>query len=109
MQAAIKNDEIKFADPDESLAAVLPKMKDEADYLVLLSYADPKESERLAKKFPDFNVVVTARGADEPAGCEESRRHQHAAGRCRSQRHVRRCTRPVRRQGAAAPLPARAD
>src|SRR5205823_5159450 len=35
-------------------------------FLVLLSYAEPNESERLAKKFPAFNVVVTAHGADEP-------------------------------------------
>src|SRR5204862_6463756 len=36
------------------------------NYLVLLSHATPEESKALAKQFPEFNVVVTAGGAEEP-------------------------------------------
>jgi hypothetical protein len=60
------NAEIVYLPAAQGIAAVLPKLKKEADYLILLSYAKPDESRKLAKRFPEFNVIVTAGGADEP-------------------------------------------
>ncbi|MHB1033790.1 MAG: multiheme c-type cytochrome [Pirellulales bacterium] len=65
-QKSVTNDDVKFAAPEAALAAVLPKLKSQCDYLVLLSYATPEESTALAKRFPEFDVVVTAGGMDEP-------------------------------------------
>ncbi len=65
-QKSVTNDDVAFADPQAALAAVLPKLKAQCNYLVLLSYATPEESTALAKRFPEFDVVVTAGGLDEP-------------------------------------------
>jgi hypothetical protein len=53
-------------DPQVALAKVVPAMKAKADYLILLAYATKEESIELAQKFPDFNLVVTAEGGEEP-------------------------------------------
>jgi hypothetical protein len=46
---------------------VLPELeKAGCDQLVLLSYAEPDETEEIARRFPQFNFVVTAGGAEEP-------------------------------------------
>ncbi len=67
LQKEINNDEIKFLPPEVAIREVLPELeKEKCDFLVLLSYASPEESEKLAKQFPEFNAVVTAGGADEP-------------------------------------------
>jgi hypothetical protein len=65
-QQGLNSDEIKVVDPAEALSRVVPKMTKAADLAILLSYAPPAESEALAKKFPQFQVVVTAGGSDEP-------------------------------------------
>lgn len=66
-QKEINNDEIKFLPPEVAIREVLPELKKEdCDFLILLSYASPEESEELAKQFPEFQAVVTAGGADEP-------------------------------------------
>jgi cytochrome c554/c'-like protein len=59
------NADIKFVPPAQGLADVADKLK-ECNYRILLAYAPPQESVDLAKKFPQFNAVVTAGGADEP-------------------------------------------
>lgn len=66
-QRAINNPDIELAPAGKALTKVMPELKKSGcDYLVLLAHATVKESEDLAKKFPDFDVVVTAGGNDEP-------------------------------------------
>lgn len=66
LQKKVDNSEIAFAPAAKALEAIVPKLKQEADYLILLAHATPAESAALAKQFPDFQLVVTAGGADEP-------------------------------------------
>ena len=69
-QKEIHNDEIELADPQTALKTVLPDLKEKADYLILLAHATMEESLDLARKFPDFDLVVTAGGgAAPPADC----------------------------------------
>ena len=65
-QQEINNAEIEFADPEAALKKIVPELKRKADYLVLLAHATSEESEELARKFPQFNVVVTSDGHEEP-------------------------------------------
>ncbi len=66
-QAEINNADIQFCSAEKGIAAVLPKLEAEkCDYLVLLSHAKPATTEKLAKAFPQFDIVVTADGAAEP-------------------------------------------
>ncbi len=66
--AAVKNvDDLSLVDPDEALRKVLPELeKAGCDQLVLLSFAEPDETKEIARRFPQFNFVVTAGGAEEP-------------------------------------------
>ena len=66
--AELKNaSDLVLMDPDQALAEVVPKLRDaKCDQLVLMVYGDADEARRLAVKFPVFNWVVTAKGADEP-------------------------------------------
>ncbi len=65
-QKEIHNNEIEMSDPETALKQIVPEMKEKADYLILLCNATPDESTALAKKFPEFDVVVTAGGAAVP-------------------------------------------
>jgi 2',3'-cyclic-nucleotide 2'-phosphodiesterase (5'-nucleotidase family) len=65
-QKQVPGDDVKLADPVAALEKVVPKMAAAADTLVLLADASPKDSEQLARRFPQFRVVVTAGGGDEP-------------------------------------------
>jgi hypothetical protein len=65
-QKRVQNGDVIKEDPEKKLADLLPKLKKEVDYLVLLAYADTKESTALGRRFPEFQVVVTAGGAPEP-------------------------------------------
>jgi len=60
------SDTIELADPEPALAAVVPQLKQNAEYLVLLAHATMQESVELAQKFPDFDLVVTAGGGATP-------------------------------------------
>jgi hypothetical protein len=60
--------DVTFLDPAEALGQVLPELENaKCDKLVLLSFAAPDETKALAQKFPVFDFVVTAGGAEEPA------------------------------------------
>lgn len=50
----------------EALAELVPALTAASDVQVLLSYATREESTALARQFPQFEVVVTAGGAEEP-------------------------------------------
>lgn len=66
-QRAINNDDIKFKPADEAIKEVLPDLqKAGCDHLVLLAHATQRESIELAKKFPEFDFVITSGGAPEP-------------------------------------------
>jgi hypothetical protein len=66
--AELKNTrDVTLTDPIPAIRQVLPELvKARCDHLVLMSFASPAESKELAKRFPDFDFVVTAGGADEP-------------------------------------------
>ncbi len=70
-QKEIHNDEIEQVDPEAAIEKIMPKLKAEADYLVLLAHATKEESIALAEQFPDFDLVVTAGGGDEPPAVPE--------------------------------------
>ncbi|MDB4640200.1 multiheme c-type cytochrome [Pirellulaceae bacterium] len=64
---AIKNDDLALRSPDEGIKAVWPQMKEtNADVYVLISHTSLDDTDRLAKAFPYFDLVITAGGAGEP-------------------------------------------
>jgi len=67
-EALLQNtDDIHWTEPDAALREVLPKLKNEqCDLLVLMVHADPEEATALAKEFPEFQIVATTGGAEEP-------------------------------------------
>jgi hypothetical protein len=63
----IRNDAVERIPAETALRQVVPLLeKASCQHLVLLSWAAPEETQRLAASFPQFDVVVTAGGADEP-------------------------------------------
>ena len=63
----VRNDAIEIvpaAQAVESAAAELKKA--ECAHQILLSWGTPEETKALAARFPQFDIVVTAGGADEP-------------------------------------------
>ena len=71
-QQAIHNDEIEMRDPAEALNKIVPELKKKSDYMVLLAHATKDESIALARKFPQFNVVVTSDGPPIPPKTPET-------------------------------------
>lgn len=65
-QQDINNPEIEMTDPVAALERIVPVLKRKADYRVLLAHATLDESIALAKRFPEFNVVVTSSGPEMP-------------------------------------------
>ena len=66
-QAEINNDQLTLSSAQTALENVLPKLRAaQCDLLILLAHATPEESQELARRFPDFDIVVTAGGAEEP-------------------------------------------
>lgn len=64
---AIDENVLKIDPAEEPLRSALEKLKTEQpDLLVLLSHSEIDESEALAKKFPEFQIVVTANSAEDP-------------------------------------------
>lgn len=61
--------EFGFEPPAEALQRVLPEMTAAApDLTVLLSHCSVDESRELAEQFPQFDIVVTAGGREDPQG-----------------------------------------
>ena len=68
----VQSDEIELSDASEALAAVLPELTAQScDLYLLLAHASIAESQELARKFSEFDVVVTAGGAGEPTRLAE--------------------------------------
>jgi hypothetical protein len=71
-QKEVNNREVEMCDPETALQKIVPELKRrKADYLILLANATRKESEELARKFPDFKVVVCAEGEELPPDVPE--------------------------------------
>ena len=65
--ARIRNADVEFAPAGAALAAVAKDLaKAGCDHQVLLCFASPEETKSLAAKHPQFDIVVTSGGADEP-------------------------------------------
>ncbi len=58
--------EIEMIDPVAALKKIVPELKKNADYLVLLANATQAEAIALAGQFPEFNVVVVSEGPELP-------------------------------------------
>ncbi len=63
--AQVNNNEVEIEPAAEALEKVLPELAD-CDVRILLAQATEKESEELAKQFPQFSLVVTADVGDIP-------------------------------------------
>ena len=70
------NTDLKMIDPEKLLNAAVPLLKTRANYLVLLAHTTRKEAIELAKKYPDFDLVICSDfgGAEPPAQAEEIRK-----------------------------------
>jgi hypothetical protein len=66
--AGLKNsDDLTLLEPYQAIPQVLAELRNAGcDHLVLLSFADAEETQDLARRFHEFDIVVTAYGADEP-------------------------------------------
>ncbi len=64
-QKEVHNPEIELADAEAALAKLVPNLE-AADFQVLLAHATVAETEALARRFPVFDIAVTAGGAAEP-------------------------------------------
>jgi len=65
---SLTNEGVELSAPAEAIRTVLPQIKAAGcDVIVLLAHASSAESMQLAKQFPEFDFVVTAGGAGEPA------------------------------------------
>lgn len=66
-QQKIASTDVLMKAPEQGLREIWPKLAAEkCDVHVLLAYASLEETRRLVRAFPQFDVVVTAGGADEP-------------------------------------------
>ncbi|MFN0198246.1 MAG: multiheme c-type cytochrome [Planctomycetaceae bacterium] len=66
---ATTSGDLKIEEAQAALPAVIASLKEQnPDLLVLLSHASKDESKALAEKFPEFDLIVTAGGAEEPNG-----------------------------------------
>ncbi|MFM9059402.1 MAG: multiheme c-type cytochrome [Planctomycetaceae bacterium] len=65
--ADLKNTDVEVVPAEKALTPVAAELaKAGCDHQVLLCFAQPDETQALAAKFPQFDVVATAGGADEP-------------------------------------------
>ena len=63
------NTNITIREPDEVLPAVIQSLEEsKPDFMVLLCHGDEAESMQLAKKYPQFRIVLSAGGYEEPDG-----------------------------------------
>lgn len=57
---------IKILDPVESLKPLVKRLRKDADLLILLSHAEEDETLQIASEFPEFDLVITGHGIDDP-------------------------------------------
>ncbi len=68
--ATVPSSGFKIIEPASSLRPLISVLKDRVDILVLLSHAEMDESIRLAKMFPELDLVISGHGIDDPAASE---------------------------------------
>jgi hypothetical protein len=61
-QREIHNPDLEMTDPETALAPVVAELRPTCDLMILLAYATTEESIALARRFPQWDVVVTADG-----------------------------------------------
>ncbi len=67
MPAAPSAGDLKLLEPYQAIPRILGELRDKkCDHLVLLAYAEPDETKNLARRFNEFDWVMTAHGAEEP-------------------------------------------
>jgi hypothetical protein len=67
-QRKVNNPEIQFKPAAKAIEELLPELqKSRCDKLILLAHSTGKEATDLARKFSDFDFVVTTGGAAEPS------------------------------------------
>ena len=63
----VRNDAIEILPAEKGIEAAAAELKKaNCGHQILLSWASPEETKNLAARFPQFDIVVTAGGADEP-------------------------------------------
>jgi len=76
-QRDIHNPDIEMTDPETELSRLVPELRQACDLMILLAHATKQESVALARRFPAFDIVVTAEGPPvppaEPARIEGSK------------------------------------
>jgi hypothetical protein len=65
------NTNLVMIDSEKLLDEAAPMLKGRSGYMVLLAHATRNEALALAKKYPDFNLVVCSDGGAEPPGQPE--------------------------------------
>ncbi len=61
--------DVAIEEPAQALPAALEKLKAESpDLLVLLAHTGTPEAQQLAEQFPDFDLILTAGGPEDPDG-----------------------------------------
>ena len=68
----INNPELQMIDAEKAIEKVLPKLVENSNLQILLAHASMDQSVALAKRFPEFDIVVTAGGAPEPPAKPET-------------------------------------
>ena len=85
-QKQFRNTDVETCDPEVALNKIVPELKRNADYLVLLANATQEEAIELVKKYPEFNVVAVADSPDLPPNTPEFvPRHAYSVGSGRPQ------------------------
>jgi hypothetical protein len=65
--AKVRNDDIEVVPAAEALTPIAAELaKAGCDHQVLLCFAKPEETKALAARFPQFDIVATSGGIDEP-------------------------------------------
>jgi len=87
--AEIRNDLIATKPAAEALVAPAAALAQAGcDHQVLLAFATPEETKKLAARYPQFDFVVTAGGAEEPPAQPEKLPPHRAAGKPPVDRHL---------------------
>lgn len=58
--------EIEVVDPIESLKPLLSNLSKKTDILILLSHAEIEDSIKIAETYPEFDLIISGHGIDEP-------------------------------------------
>ncbi|MDI6760376.1 MAG: multiheme c-type cytochrome [Candidatus Brocadiaceae bacterium] len=64
---------VEIIPPAEALPPLIRELKDKADVLVLLSHASMEESLKLARDFPEFQLIASGHRADHPVVVKEGK------------------------------------